>query len=267
MDVYHGSPKDVPIGITIGEEKEVEIINFEPTELKLVTRGRDGINWRLVADLESIPFEVTEDSMTNMRVVAIFTHKADKTVRILDNLVKKNEMRSDGKSVTLVVPATEEVPMKNADGTVFDDALYNVRLVIAPIGYTGKIELAEESLNAAPKEPIVTEKLKFETFQAKISGKGRNGSMWRYVVPNDSLPFEVSEGCMKGLKVKATYTHKKTNKVLVLESVVSTNEMRADGVSTTIVVPSTAEVPTTLPDGKVFDDSEYDVKLMISPAE
>jgi len=261
MDVYHDSPRDAKVGVTIGETIEIEKVDFEPVELKLNTRGRDGVNWRFVADLESIPFKVGEDSMVGMKVAAVFSHKSDGSVKVLNSTVIRNEMRDDGTSVTLVVPATDSVPMKNSDGSVFDDAPYNVQFILAPVDYSGKFDVPEE------KEPTVKEvpKLEFKPFELKIITKGRSSDAWRYVVENSSLPFDVSEGCMKGLNVKAVYTHKANGEERILESTVRTNEMRADGVSTTVVVPATKEVPIRLEDGSVFDDSQYDVKVTLSP--
>ncbi|MBQ2966893.1 MAG: hypothetical protein IJE10_02065 [Clostridia bacterium] len=269
MDVYHDSPTDAKIGITTYEFVE-EKLEFEPTEIKINTRGRDGTNWRFVASNDAFPFEVKADNMIGLKVYAIFTHKNGEDVRVLESTVKTNDIRADGASTTLVVPATDIVPMKTANGTVFDDAPYDVKFILAPKDYAGKIDLPENAATTPPageqkKPEAAVPELKFDAFEAEITTRGRDSENWRFVIANDQFPFDVTEGCMAGLAVKAVYTHKNTKEKLVLLNNVKTNQMRDDGVSTTLVVPATKEVPIRTPDGEVFDDAPYTVKLYIAP--
>ena len=70
--------------------------------------------------------------LTGVKVKATYTHKSNPDdVRILDSVVLNNEFRSDG-NITLTVAATEEVNLKNPDGSVFADADYNVTAVFSP---------------------------------------------------------------------------------------------------------------------------------------
>ena len=112
MDVYHDSPTNAEVGVKgDGAEITYDIPDFEPTEIKVNSKGRDGVK--------------------GMKIKATYTSKSDKKdVRVLESEVIRNELRSDKTSMTLVVPATEEVPMKNPDGSVFDDSLYDVKVVL-----------------------------------------------------------------------------------------------------------------------------------------
>lgn len=133
MDVYHDSPTNAEVGVKgDGAEITYDIPDFEPTEIKVNSKGRDGVNWRYVVPLSSLPFkETADDCMKGMKIKATYTSKSDKKdVRVLESEVIRNELRSDKTSMTLVVPATEEVPMKNPDGSVFDDSLYDVKVVL-----------------------------------------------------------------------------------------------------------------------------------------
>ena len=270
MDVAYDSPTDVKTGVTLFERVE-EKLEFEPVEVAVGGRGRDGENWRFVVKNDQFPFEMMADKLIDAKVYAIYTHKDNGEVRVLESKVKSNEMRADGVSTTLIVPPTSIVPMKNLDGSVFDDAPYSLKLIIAPKDYAGKIDLPDNATTEPPvsgkkEEVLKVSDLKFDTFKITYTGKGRDEQNWRFVVANDTLPFDVTEGCMAGLAVKGIYTHKNTGKKLILESVVKTNQMRSDGVSTTIVIVPTKEVPLKAKDGTVFDDSEYGVEIYLAPA-
>ncbi len=269
MDVSHDSPEDVKTGVTLFEFVE-EKLEFEPVEVKLSGKGRDGENWRYVVKNSDLPFEVKPDNMIGVKVYAIYTHKTTGEIRVLESSVKTNDIRTDGVSTTLVVPATDIVPMKNLDGTVFDDAPYSIKLILAPKDYTGEIKVPDNAVNEPPKggeENVVDlPALEFDTLKVTYITRGRDDQNWRFVVAIDTLPFDVTEGCMTGLSAKGVYTHKKTGEKLVLEGTVKTNQMRSDGVSTTVVIPATDVVPIRTKDGEIFDDADYDVELYLAPA-
>ncbi len=135
MQVYHDSPVDAQVGV-FGDGSDIEYkkLEFKPTQIPLAGRGRDGVNWRFVVKLSDLPFEdFLLPELNNLTVKATYTNKSDpKDVRILNGKVLRAEERSDGTSITLIVPATEEVPMKNADGSVFDDANYEIVFLLSP---------------------------------------------------------------------------------------------------------------------------------------
>ncbi|MBR3942694.1 MAG: hypothetical protein IKJ55_05015, partial [Clostridia bacterium] len=270
MDVCHTAPTDVKTGITLFEFVE-EKLEFEPMEVNVIGKGRDSENWRFVVKNEEFPFEVKPDNMIGVKVVGVYTHKTTGEVRLLESTVKTNDIRADGVSTTLVVPATDVVPIKNLDGTVFDDAPYALKLILAPKDYSGQIKVPENTTKEPPKgveSDVSVEKpvLKFDSFKVTYTTRGRDGENWRFVVQNDALPFDVTEGCMSGISAKAVYTPKNAGKQLILENEVKTNQMRSDGVSTTIVIPATEEVPIRTKDGEIFDDADYDVVLYLAPA-
>ena len=111
-------------------------------------------------------------------------------------------------------------------------------------------------------------KVVFDPVKIDIKTKGRSATAWRYVVSPKHFGIEnLTEGMLTGVKVKATYTHKENpNDVLILDSVVLNNEMRADG-NITLVIAATEEVSIRTPDGELFDDNVYNVVAEFYPAE
>ncbi|MBQ7040167.1 MAG: hypothetical protein IJN39_06320, partial [Clostridia bacterium] len=196
--------------------------------------------------------------------------------------VYTNDLASDIKSLSMtyeiengkpVTVTTSQYPFEfivKVDGT---DKTFSYKLTATTAD--GKTESRGEGILKSALDPTVSEgatngeiDMSFEPVEYFISTKGRSGQNWRYVVPIDLFPFEnITKDFLKGIKVKATYTHKTDSKdVRVLESEIISNDLRADG-NLTLVVPSTEAVPTNLPDGSVFNDAEYNVKAVFSPAE
>ena len=100
-----------------------------------------------------------------------------------------------------------------------------------------------------------------DAFDLVFTRQGVSKNLLRFVVPLSSIPFEVTENSLAGMKVKRTLTNKETKEVLNMDSVVVANEMR-DG-STVVVVNPTDEVPPVTYDGD--QGHTHDVKLKIYP--
>ena len=129
-----------------------------------------------------------------------------------------------------------------------------------------KSKLNPEYLEGATNGEI---DMSFEPITYEIKTRGRNGNNWRYVIPIDLFPFEdIPKDFLKGIKVRTVYTKKDDpTDVRILESEIISNDIRSDGKSIVLVIPSTPEVPTVLPDGSLFVDSDYTQVATFSPAE
>ncbi len=111
---------------------------FDPVEYRVHTRGRSATAWRYVVPIDLIPLEglpinqVTQDCFVGVKVKATYTNKNDpKDVRILETTVVGNEIRADG-NMTLTIAPTDVLPLKNPDGSYFEEGHYEVKAVFSP---------------------------------------------------------------------------------------------------------------------------------------
>ena len=83
----------------------------------------------------------------------------------------------------------------------------------------------------------------FAPYTPKVTTVGRTGTHWRFVVPTDQIPFEISENSLTGMPISITFTPKNGGTSKIYNSYVSSNEMRTG--STVIVVPESTDFPTS----------------------
>ncbi|QNK59583.1 hypothetical protein [Paenibacillus sp. PAMC21692] len=169
---------------------------------------------RLVVPAESFPFSVEENLLKGLRLTGKLTHKTNGTTKYLDSLIKRNEMRPDGKTVLVVYP-TAEVPLAN-----YGD--YSIAVTIFP-----PIPLGD-----------------FEPFNVQVSYPGMNAQegVIRLVVPVAPFPFAVEKDVLRGMRITGTLTHKTNGTTLALDSLIKRNEVREDGTTVLVVYP-TGNVP------------------------
>lgn len=212
-----------------GVSLPVTIDDFEPFETTVSVKG---LNWservlRFVVPVADFPFGVTEDLLIGLRVTGTLVHKRDGSTLPLDSVIKRNEVRPDGTTVLVVYP-TEDVP-------VADYRDYDLVVTLHPPAPLGA----------------------FDPVDIRVTQPGMNASegVIRFVVPVEPFPFPVREDTLKGLRITGTLTHKADGSTLSLDSLIRRNEVRPNGTTVLVVLP-TAAVP-------LRDYRDYDIDVTI----
>ncbi len=107
---------------------------FEPFKLGVKSQGNGAGCFRLVVDLSSIPFEVTENALAGCKITGTWTHKKTGEVVELDSTVKANEMR--GTETILVVNPTDTVTVSDIDYTTTKEYTFDFTLTYAEAAQT-----------------------------------------------------------------------------------------------------------------------------------
>ncbi|OUS69196.1 hypothetical protein B1748_31765 [Paenibacillus sp. MY03] len=208
-------------GVSIPEEGQ-----FEPIELSVITSGTGSGRLRFVVDLDAFPFAVSENLLKDLRVTGTLTPASGPALE-LDSTIIGNEVRPNGTTV-LVVRPTDEVPLVNYQS-------YAITLTIHPRPKPGN----------------------FEPFALSVISAGRASGHNRMVVSAADFPFAIAGNTLSGYRVTGVLKHKTNGSALVLDSVISGNEMRANN-QTVLVIAPTLEVPYR-------DYNDYEIELAIHP--
>ncbi|TLS49009.1 hypothetical protein FE782_27415 [Paenibacillus antri] len=224
------APNDFADG---GIEFPETVYDFEAFDTTVTTKGDNATEGviRFVVPVADFPFEVTENLLIGLRVTSEFKHKTNGSVLPFDSVIKRNEVRTNGTTVLVLYP-TATVPVRN-----YSD--YNVTLTVHPPAPLGA----------------------FDPFDVRVNFPGMNPSegVIRLVVPVAPFPFPVTENYLKDLRITGTLTHKADGSPLALDSRIVRNEVRPDGTTVLVVLP-TAEVP-------LKDYRDYNIDLTIHPID
>lgn len=203
---------------------------FEMFTAEEVVIGSAGTNLRAVVPFSKIPFDVTENMFSGVRVGVVLKEKKGEGRMVGEAVISANEMRAD--STVLVMNFPDGIKVANYGDT------HKGTFTLVPDGE--KMPDLGKNVESTKKEEV-TQVADFKSFEAKIATVG-NSDKIRIVVYTDKFPFDITKNSLKGLKVECDFTVKASGKKLHLESVVDSCEVRDNGTAV-LVVPTTADVP------------------------
>ncbi|QNK59584.1 OmpL47-type beta-barrel domain-containing protein [Paenibacillus sp. PAMC21692] len=97
-------------------------VDFNPIDIRVSFAGMnpsEGV-MRWIVPLAAFPFPVLENTLSGLRITGTLTHKTNGSTLTLDSVIKRNEARTDGTTVLVVLPAGE-VPLADYNKDYFID--------------------------------------------------------------------------------------------------------------------------------------------------
>jgi len=232
-----GAKKD---SISATPDAVKEIVVADPSKLKFETFTAKasavgvGSGFRAVIPLDEIPFDVTENLLSGIRVGVVLKSKSDDSKVVTYSEITGNEMRDS--ATVLVIELNNELKPGLDYGPT-----HRGEVTLVPVG-AEMPDLGETTKPSGATKPTTGEKTEFKTFTAEDVIVGAAGNSLRGVVPFSKIPFEVKENMFVGAKVGIVLKEKNGDGKLVGESVITSNEMRADSTVLVMDFPSTIKV-------------------------
>ncbi len=232
-DSISATPADVQPGGAVIKPSDLKFETFTVNTSALGV----GTGFRAVVKIADIPFEISENSLTGIRMGVELTSKTDDSKLVGEMVITGNEMREN--ETVILADFTSYIPRTDYGPT------HKGKLTLVPAD-AQMPDLGESTQQGGASEPSTppaggtVEIGDFEPFEVSISTIG-NSSVIRMVVPIKDFPFAIGENALKGLGIEADLTVKATGEVMHLDSVIDGNEMR--DTTTVLLIPTTAEVP------------------------
>ncbi len=202
--------------------------DFKAFDLELVEQGMAGKNFRFVVNTADFPFDITEDNLIGLTVKGDLITEDGKKIAF-ESGVEKVELRDS--IAILVVPQTRDVTTGKYSDTFNGKHKWDLE-------FLPEIFVAPDE-SSLPPEPVKTD---FEALDLQLNEQGMAGTNFRFVVNTADIPFEITEGNLKGLTVKGQLITE-DQKEIPFESYVSTAEPK--GSIAVLVVPQTKDVTTS----------------------